>query len=98
MVLDVEAGLAAFAPALEGWEDVGVSARFEEEAFAFAQLYEVDSGFEEVTAPGVREVAFDAEGEARARGVRKRRDGIGGRQNAIGTVARVERRVQQGVR
>src|ERR1700674_2781391 len=95
MVLDVEAGLAAFAPALEGWEDVGVAARFEEEAFAFAQLYEVDSGFEEVTAPGVREVAFDAEGEARARGVRKRRDGIAGRQNVIRAAALIEGGVQQ---
>src|SRR3982074_766976 len=98
MILQVEAGLAALAPALESREVIRVTARFEEKAFAFSQTNEIDARFEEVATPGVRKVALDAQSKAGARSIRKRRDGIGGGQNVVRAVAFVKRRVQQGFR
>src|SRR5205809_7300033 len=60
VVLRVQAGLAAPAPATERCKSIRVSAAVEQEAFSFAQPHEIDPSLEEMRAPGVGEVALDA--------------------------------------
>ena len=67
VVLHVEAGLPAFAPALERRKNILIPAAVEEEAFPFAQPDEIDPRLEKMSAPEVREVALDAERKRRAR-------------------------------
>src|SRR6266404_8754480 len=98
MVLHVEAGLPAFAPALERRKNIRVTAAVEEKTFAFAQADEVDPRFEEMSAPGMRKVALDSEGERRARRRGKRRIRVAGWKNLIGTRALVDGGVKQSVR
>src|SRR5437868_5030680 len=95
MILQIEAGLATFAPALERGKNVGVAAAVEEEALALAQLEEVNTGFEKMIVPGVGDVAFYTESEAGAGSIGKRCDGIAGREDAIGAGALVDRSLQK---
>ncbi len=53
MVLQIKAGLPAFAPTLERREDILIPAAVEQKAFAFAQPDEVDPRLEKMSAPGV---------------------------------------------
>src|SRR5438552_4523713 len=49
VVLRVQAGLPALAPAAERWKNFRVSTAVEEEAFSFAQPHEIDARSEEHT-------------------------------------------------
>ena len=61
MILDIEAGLPAFTPALKRRKHIGVATAVEKEALSFAQPDKINARLEKMSAPGVRKIALDAE-------------------------------------
>src|SRR6266849_5722417 len=98
VILHIEAGLPALAPAAKRRKDIGVPAAVEEKAFPFAQPHEIDARLEEMSAPGLREVALYPQRERSAGRSRKRGDRVGRGENLVRTRALIERSLQQRLR
>src|ERR1041385_9056033 len=85
MVLQINAGLAAFDPAAKAEDSAGieienflVASAVNEKAFQLAQTGEVDAGLEDVSMPELNQVTLDANRKRAAGADRKRRVRIGG--------------------
>src|SRR5581483_8066363 len=66
VVLGIGTPLAAMPAALKRREHIGITARIKEEALQLSQAKQVNTGFEHVAAPEVREIALGADSQRAA--------------------------------
>src|SRR5205823_6580388 len=97
MVLQIDAGLAAFYSATEAEDPAGieienfrVATAIDEKAFQLAQTSEVDAGLENVSMPELNQVTLDANRKRAARADGKRRVRIGSGEDSIATDALID--------
>src|SRR5579859_6128189 len=97
MVLQIDAGLAAFYSTAETEdaagieiEDLSVATAVDEEALQLAQTREVDAGLEDVSMPKLNQVTLGANRERAAGADRKRRDGIRGGKDPVAADALID--------